>query len=240
VFAARNWPGRDPVGRAFLIDATLSGVPNSPARVIGVVGHLRHRSLIDPGREQIFVSARQVLRNPVAFAIRSSGDSAELGRTVRATVARLDPRLPVYDVRPLEDYLAGARAASRFTVLLAASFALVALLLASVGVYGVIAYAVSARRHEFGIRLALGAAPAAIRRLVLSDAIRLTVIGIAAGLGMAVIAARFLRSQLYDTAPHDPVAYATAVAALCGATLLACWLPVRRATSADPQAVLRE
>ena len=240
VFAARNWPDRDPVGRALLIDATLGGVTNSPARVIGVVRHLRHRSLIDPGREQIFVSSRQVLRNPVAFAVRAGGDPAQLGRSVRETVARLDPRLPVYDLRPLEDYLGAARAASRFTLLLASSFALVALLLASVGVYGVIAYSVNTRRHEFGIRLALGAVPAEIRRLVLGDAIRLTVIGVVAGLVMAGIAARFLRSQLYETAPHDPVAYFTATAALCLTALLACWLPVRRATSADPQAVLRE
>ena len=240
VFAARNWPGRDPVGRMLLIDATLGGVPNSPARVIGVVRHLRHRSLVDPGREQIFVSSRQVLRNPVAFAIRSKGDPAELGRTVRAAAGHLDPALPVYDMRPLDTYLGTARAASRFTLLLAASFALVALLLASVGVYGVIAYAVSARRHEFGIRLALGAAPAQIRRLVLTDAMRLTSIGVAAGLVMAAIAARFLRSQLYETAPHDPLAYAAATVALSLAALLACWLPLRRATAADPQAVLRE
>ena len=240
VFAARLWPGQDPVGKALHIDARLSGDANSPARVIGVVGHLRHRSLTDPGREQIFVSSRQVLRNPVAFVVRTAGDPVALTSAIRSTVSELDPRLPVYDMRPLDDYLAGARAASRFTVLLAASFAAVALLLAGVGVYGVIAYSVSARRREFGIRLSLGALPAQIRTLVLGDGLRLAATGLVIGLIAALAASRLLQSQLYDTAPHDPVAYTSAVAALCLAALLACWLPMRRAAAADPQVALRE
>jgi predicted permease len=240
VFAARVWPGQDPVGRALRIDARLSGEPTSPARVIGVVGHLRHRSLTDPGREQIFVSSRQVLRNPVAFVVRASGEPTALTPAIRAAVSKLDPRLPVYDLRPLDDYLAGARAASRFTVLLAVAFAVVALLLAGVGVYGVIAYSVSVRRREFGIRLALGALPGQIRGLVLGDGLRLAAVGLGIGLVAALGVSRLLQSQLYETAPHDPVAYTGAVAALGLAAVLACWLPMRRAAQAQPQVSLRE
>ena len=124
--------------------------------------------------------------------------------------------------------------------MLAAAFAIVALLLAGVGVYGVIAYTVGARRREFGIRLALGALPGQIGRLVLADGLRLAGIGLGLGLVASLAAARLLQSQLYETAPHDPAAYLAAAGALGCAALLACWLPVRRAAAADPQVVLRD
>jgi predicted permease len=240
LFAARVWPGQSPIGKALLIDASLGGVPNAPARVIGVVGHLRHRSLTEAGREQIFVSSRQVLRNPVAFVVRTSTDLDAVAGSIRGAIGGLDPRLPVYDLRPLDDYLGGARAASRFTLMLAALFAIVAVVLAAIGVYGVIAYSASARRREFGVRLALGAQRRQIGQLVLGEGLRLSAAGLTIGLVLALGAAQLLRTELYEVTPRDPIAYATAAMALCGAALLACWLPVRRATSADPQEVLRD
>jgi predicted permease len=240
LFASRVWPGQDPVGKALTIDAVVRGTPTNPARVIGVVKHLRHRRLTDPGREQIFVSSRQAIRNPVAFVIRAGGDPDSTMRSVREAIRTLDANLPVYDVRPLDHYLSGARAASRFTLVLTTWFAASALLLAGIGVYGLIAYAVGTRRREFGVRIALGARPGQIVRQVTAEGGRLALAGIAIGTAAALAAARLLSGQLYEIGPHDPAAFAGAMATLALAALAACWLPARLAARSDPQQALRD
>jgi ABC-type antimicrobial peptide transport system permease subunit len=236
---AQRLVGRDPaVGRTFQIDPGGSG-KMSPAEVIGVVRHLRHRSLTDPGREQLFVSARLWARNPASYVLRTSGDPGSLAAAVRAVVADLDPALPVYDVQPIDAYVTGARAPRRFTMVMAITFAGVALVLAGVGVYGVVAYAVGRRAHEFGIRRALGAAPGAIIRLVLADAGRLAAAGVALGLAIALPASQWLRSLLFGVTARDPFAYAAALATLGAAMLAASWLPARRAAASPPMHILR-
>src|SRR5262249_30673120 len=148
----------------------------------GVVAHIRHRSLLEDLTDQVYFAERQIQRNPMAYVVRTDGDSAALAGTVREIVGRLDPQLPVYDVRPLQDYVANARAAQRFATILAAAFAVVALLLAAIGVYGVVAYAVTRRRYEFGVRLALGARPRQVTTLVVREGVILATIGVAIGL----------------------------------------------------------
>jgi len=239
IMAARMWPNGDAIGRTFLIDPGGSG-RFSTARVIGVIGHLRHRSLTNTGREQAFLPALLYPRNPIAYVVRASGDPNALASPIRAAVRGLDPALPVYDMKPLADYVVAARAASRFTLTLAAVFAGIAVLLSVVGVYGVIAYAVNRRRREFGIRLALGAGRGTLVGLVLREGAIVTASGLALGLMGAALAAGWLRSELYATTPYDVTVYAAAAAVLATAAMAATVAPARRASGTRILRVLRE
>ena len=190
-------------------------------------------------REQVYFPQRQINRNPEAYLVRASGDPAILAAPIRRILTRLDPSLPISEVRPLDGYVTAARGAQRFTMILAAAFAAVALLLACIGLYGVVAYAVTQRRREFGVRLALGALPAQVRGLVLRDGMRVALVGLALGVPAALATSRLLRSQLFGVKPRDTATYAIAIALLALAAALASWLAARRATSASPLEVLR-
>jgi ABC-type antimicrobial peptide transport system permease subunit len=154
-------------------------------------------------------------------------------------MASLDPDVPVADLRPFTDYVIAARASQRFASLLALTFGLVALMLASVGVYGVIAYATTRRRYEFGIRLALGARPRDVTTTIVREGARLGAIGAIAGVVIAAGASRALAAQLYGISPHDPLSYAVAVAVIGMAAVIAAWWPARRAVHAAPLDALR-
>jgi putative ABC transport system permease protein len=232
--AKRAWPGRSAIGRQIATDPFTTGHPVFWATVVGVVGHLRHRSLIEDLGDQVYFAERQVQRNPLAVVVRTNGDPSALAPAVRRVVRALDPALPVYDVRPLAEYVAGARAAQRFATILAATFAAVALLLASVGVYGVIAYATTRRRYEFGVRLALGARPGEVMTLVLREGVVLAGIGLALGVLGAGLGARVLRNQLFGVGATDATSYAVAVVAIGVVALAASWLPARRAAAISP------
>src|SRR5262249_9356670 len=186
---------------------------------------------------------RQINRNPEAYLVRTAGSdptlTVALAAPIRRILADLDPSLPISEVRPLEDYVAGARGAQRFTMILSAAFAAVALLLACIGLYGVVAYAVAQRRRELGVRVALGAAPGPGGRLVLRDGIRVAGVGLALGIPAAFAASRMLRSQLFGVTPRDAASYALAVAILGAAAAGASWFAARRATAASPLEVLR-
>jgi putative ABC transport system permease protein len=237
--AQRTWPGERAIGKRFIGDPLTSGKASVLVTVVGVVRHLRHRQPTGELADQIYYPVRQAPRNPMAYIIRSQAEAEALTPQIRDVLQRLDPSLPIYDVRPLSDYVAHARAARRFTMILAAAFAAVALALASLGVYGVTAYASALRRREFGLRLALGASPRQVLRLVLGESVRLAVAGIAFGLVGAGLVAALLRTQLYGVTPADPVSYMLAVPALSVAVALAAWLPARRATRISPVESLR-
>src|SRR4029079_18305540 len=147
--------------------------------------------------------------------------------TVRRQIGSVDASLPIYDVRPLDSYVEGARGTRRFTMQLAAAFALGALPLACVGVYGVLAYSVARRRHEFGVRLALGAEPRRVVVDVMREGLRLAAIGSLVGVGRAAAAARLVRHQVYGVRPPDPASYAGTIAVLAVAAAIACWIPAR-------------
>jgi putative ABC transport system permease protein len=235
--ARELWPGRSAVGQTVGVRAGAGG--NARATVVGVVRHLRVRSLVEDLTPQIFFPWRLAQRNPIAWIVQADRDSAALAADVRAAVRSLDPRVPIHDVRPMADYVEGARATRRFTVLLAALFALAALVLTSVGVYGVLAYAVARRRHEFGVRRALGADRGRLMREVLGEGSALAAIGCAGGAIVATIAAKLLQSQLYGVDPRDPVSFGSAIGLILAAVLAACGIPAYRAASTDPMDALR-
>jgi putative ABC transport system permease protein len=237
--AARMWPGRSALGQHLGVDPGSTGRPTVNMTVVGVVKHVRLRSLVADLTEQIYFPQRATLRNPMAYVVRSTREPSALAADVRRAVAALDPHLPIYDVRLLDTYVEGARSVRRFTAVLAAAFAMVALLLACVGIYGVMAYAVTRRRHEFGVRLALGAMPARLVADTIREGLLLAASGLALGVAAAAIAGQFLRQQLYGVAPNDPSSFAATIAILAITCMLACWIPARRALSASPMEALR-
>jgi predicted permease len=237
--AARTWPGQSAVGQRIGVDPFVTGTSSVWATVVGVVKHVRHRSPIEEVREQIYFTQRQVQRNPSVFVVRTPADAAALAGPLRALVARLDGQLPIYDVRMLGAYATGVRATRQFTMVLALLFAAAALALASVGVYGLIAYSVTERHHEFGVRLALGASARQVAALVLREAAGLAAKGLMAGALAAAVVTWLLSSQLFGVGPWDPVTYAAVVPVLGLVAAVACVVPLRRATSTSPLEALR-
>jgi putative ABC transport system permease protein len=237
--ARRMFPGRSAVNEHVLVDPGSNGTPGLKATIVGVVPHLHVRTLVADTTEQIFLPEAEVLRNPMAYVVRADRDPAALTADIRTALAALDPKLPIYDARTLDSYVDGARAARRFTMELAAAFAGVALALACLGVYGVIAYSVARRRHEFGVRLALGAEPGRVIGEVMREGLALALAGSIAGIAAALLASRWLEAQLYGVRPYDPISYAGTVLVLAAAAAIACWIPARRATAVSPMEALR-
>ncbi|MBA3639120.1 MAG: ABC transporter permease, partial [Acidobacteria bacterium] len=229
------WPGRTAVGQTFFANVGESRHPT----VVGVVRHVRLRSLVQDLLPQIYVPWQLAQRNPMAFVVSTSGDPMSVAADVRATVMALDSRVAPHDVRPMTDYVNGARATGAFTVVLASAFAVTAMLLTCVGIYGVLAYGVAQRRHEFGVRRALGADAGRILRDVLREGLGFAVAGCAAGLAGALVVGRLLQAQLYGVRPHDPVSLATALALILTGAIVACVIPAYRATTVSPMDALR-
>jgi predicted permease len=237
--AARTWPGESAVGKRLGVDTFVTGKPDIWATVIGVVRHVRHRSPVLEVREQIYFPQRQALRNPSVYIVRTAGEPGAVAPAVRGALKTIDAALPIYDVRPLADYAAAANATRGFTMRLAVIFAMVALVLASVGIYGVIAYSVTLRHHEFGVRRALGARATQVLALVARDGARVLGRGIIFGLAGAALVTWLLRGLLYGVSPWDLRTYAAAVPVLLAAGLVACILPARRAVTSNPVDALR-
>jgi putative ABC transport system permease protein len=162
-----------------------------------------------------------------------------LSRAVSAQLAALDPEVPAFDVRTMDERLAGAVARPRFYLLLLGAFALVALALAAVGIYGVMSYTVGERRREIGVRVAMGARPGEVQALVVRQGMAVAAIGVTLGLAGSLAAARLLRSLLFGIGPADLPAFAAAVALLSAVAVLACYVPARRAARVDPMVALR-
>jgi predicted permease len=233
--AALLWPGRSALGQRFHVNVGDTRRPT----VVGVIRHLRLRSLVNDLLPQIFVPWQLAQRNPMAFVVSAHGDPMSIAPAVRSAVASIDRRLAIYDVRPMTDYVESARALRRFTVMLAGAFAVTALALTCVGVYGVLAYSVAHRRHEFGVRRALGADAGQVMREVLREGLAFAVVGCAAGTAGAFAAGRLIQGQLYAVQPHDPASYATALGLIGGCALVACGIPAYRAVAVSPMEALR-
>jgi len=242
-FARRLWPGRDPIGQQIATGAVPNSTPVAPLwrTVVGVVGHVKNSSLEQQGREQVYVPAEQRgFRTGNAYlTIRAAGDPLALASTVQRQVHALDRSLPVFEVRTMDERLGQSVAQRRFNMLLLVGFGALALLLAIVGTYGVIAYSVSQRTQEIGIRMALGATRRDVLAMVLGGALRLAGAGVAIGVLLAAAATQLLSSLLFDVRSTDPGTFGATVALLLAAAVMAAYLPARRATRVDPMAALR-
>jgi ABC-type antimicrobial peptide transport system permease subunit len=237
--AERTWPGASAVGRRLGVDVFVTGKPDLWATVIGVVEHVRHRSPVEEVREQVYFAQRQAMRNPSLYVIKSNADPATIVPGIRESLKALDPSLPIYDVRPLSAYVDAAFATRAFTTRLAVMFAVIALVLASVGIYGVIAYSVALRHREFGVRRALGAQARQVMGTVVREGLMLLGKGMTAGIAGAVLATWFMRGLLFGVGPWDLATYAAAIPALLLVGAVACLLPARRAMRINPADALR-
>jgi putative ABC transport system permease protein len=233
----RYWPNENPVGREikFGFGAGVQGVT-----IVGVAGDVKSDGFDAPSVPHIYVPMGQFAPVNAVVFFRSKTDAQYLGEAVRQEVAKLDPNVPVHSVSTMDEIIARSVADRRFALELLGVFATAALLLAAVGIYGVMSYSFSQRTHEVGIRIALGAQRPDILRMALAEGMRTVVIGLASGLVGAAIMTRFFRSMLFNVAPADPATYLTVSAILACVALFACYIPAQRATQVNPLAALRE
>jgi putative ABC transport system permease protein len=236
--AARAFPDGDGVGSRLQVNPNDAPEEDRFVTVVGVVEHLRLHELSRPHLTQIYYPEDGGVRFSVV--LRTSGDPDALVPDVRGIMARLAPGAPVEDVRSLADIASASLAPLRLVLSLMTAFGVVALLLACVGLYGVLSYAVSQRTREIGVRMALGQMPAEVMRLVMAHGARLVAVAVVLGLVASAALSRTASSLLYGVQPIDPVTYATTSVLLVGVALLACWVPARRATRVDPASALRE
>jgi putative ABC transport system permease protein len=235
--ARSAWAGRPAVGRRLkLTNYDREGVWYT---VAGVVGDTRYTGLDRGLRPQVYVHFGQDPREQMAVVLRSYGDPSLLINSARLAVQALDPDQPVARVRTMEQILTTSVASRRFQMVLIAIFALLAVALSVVGLYAVISYSVAERIHEMGVRLALGARPSNLVALVLREGLRLVVLGIAVGVGAALLLTRFLETLLFGVNARDMTTFVVAPALLFGAALLGCLAPARRAMRVDPAVALR-
>jgi putative ABC transport system permease protein len=233
--AEKYWPGANPIGRRVRF-----GSDGPWLTVTGIVGDVRQIGLADPPKEELYSAYHTVSSQEMSMVVRTVDDDPErLGAAVTAAIRTVDPEQPVFGVMSMERVIQNVSAERRISMVLLLLFAGMALLLSAIGIYGVMAYTTTQRRHEIGIRLALGAGGPDVLRLVVGQGMRLVLIGLAAGLFGAWMLSRVLSSQLFGITAQDPLTYVT-VALLLGAVALgATWLPAQRATRVDPMISLR-
>ncbi len=226
------WPGQDPIGQVLLNP--------DPVTVVGVVGDVRHLALEkDSGLELYFPIRQTGDFASVDIVVRAKTSPEALAGAVRAALLPVNPSIPANEFRPLERVVDKAVSPRRFIVLLLGGFAVIALILASLGIYGVISYSVSQRTQEIGIRMALGASAQHVRLRVLRQAITLMAMGILAGAVGAWAAGRLLGSLLYGVSASDPLTFAAMVGLLTAVAMAAAYFPARRASMVDPMTALR-
>src|SRR5216684_4475301 len=237
---AQEFVNEEPLGKRLSF-----GGPPAPGKqplwmtIVGVVAHVKNYGVDQASRVETYTPQAQMPSGGGTLVVRSSGDPAALNSGIRAAVRSVDPDVPLYDVRSMEDIVSENTASRRLSVVLIGSFAVLALVLAGVGVYGVMAYVVTQRRHEIGIRMALGANQKNILEMVLRQGLRLALVGIAGGLAGALALTRFLSSMLFQVSALDLETFALGAIGLGLVLLLACCLPARRATHVDPLVALR-
>ena len=233
-FARRFWPNENPIGKRF-----RSGAFDLFGTVVGVVGNVRNAGLENEGGPAFYFSYGRIGMPSLAVVVRTVAPPETMTAALRAPIASIDRDLPVYNVRTLDQLVYNAAGQPRFQTTLLSSFSAVALLLATIGVYGVMAYAVAQRTHEIGVRVALGARTRDVLGLVVRQGMTLSLIGVAIGLTLAFGLTRFLRGLLYQVSATDALTFALIPLLLVGVTLLACYVPARRATKVDPLLALR-
>jgi putative ABC transport system permease protein len=236
--ARKYFPNVDPVGRQLKIGGQER--PNNPwMTIVGVVGDVKYDGLATPVDPTVYLPFLQNTNREQFVVVAAVGDPRTLAASARAIVASLDTDLPAANVKTMDQVMTESVAPPRFRTTLIAIFAAIGLALAAIGIYGVMAYAVTERTHELGVRLALGASASDVIRLVLGESIALAAIGILVGLGGALATTRLMASLLFGVTPTDATTFAGVAGVLAATALLASWIPVRRATRVDPMLALR-
>ncbi len=237
-FVAKFLPGKDALGRR--VSTGSSDRPSPPMEIVGVVANTQNRDMRNPPSPEIFVPLhQQTLNNQLFLLVRSDGDAGAMLPVVRQQLASIDPDQPVYNIQTLEEAVAAANFRNRLSMILFAIFAAVALSLTTIGIYGVMSFAVNARTQEIGVRLAVGAGRGDVIWLVLRQVLSLTVLGLVIGLAGVVAASGAIRRALFEVQPLDPITMIAAAVMLGGVALVAGWLPAWRASRVDPVNALR-
>lgn len=244
-FARKYFPNVDPVGKRLNI-----GLLDIQPEIVGVVGHVEHWGLGAKGHEslqsQIYLSVWQVpdrfwplLSNGSGYVARTTSSPLGVVSAVRAAAAKADPSSVVYGARPLQEIVANSIATQRLAMILLSVFSALALVLSSIGIYGVISYLTGQRTHEIGIRVALGASSTDVLRMVLGEGMKLTLIGVVIGIAAALGLTRLIAKLIYGVGASDPITFGGVAVLLTGVALLACYIPARRAMHVDPMIALR-
>ncbi len=235
--ARRLWPGQNPVGKRF-----KQGWPETPSpwrEIVGIVRDIKVFGLTEPTPMQVYMPFGQDAPRDFPIVVRGSGDMAGLATSVQKTIHAVDADVPIYAVRPMSDIIGSSMARERIAGLVLTVFAIVALTLAAVGLYGLVAQGVIERRHEIGVRIALGATARQVVRLVVAGGLSMAAVGAAIGIGGALVMTRSLEGLLFGVAPRDPSTLALVVIALLVVAAAACGIPALRATRVAPSEALR-
>jgi putative ABC transport system permease protein len=238
-FAQRFFPNQNPLGKRIKPGISATESDRVMREIVGVVGDVKHHGLGVESDPEVYVPEEQIPFDGMALVLRTDADPRGVTAAVRGEVKSLDKDLPLYDVKPLDQYLSASVAQPRFNTLLLAVFAGVALILAAVGLYGVMSYSVAQRIHEIGIRLALGAQQKDVMKLVVGQGLVLTLGGVVIGLAGALALTRLLTALLFGVSATDPITFGSVTVLLSAVGLAACYLPARRAMRVDPMVALR-
>jgi predicted permease len=231
-FAKRYFPNEPAVGKVLRMGQT-------PIEIVGVIGDYRQKNLTEPPEPAVYMHYLQNMRSGLSLAIRTTGDPLRYANAVREAVWSVDRDQTITSVETLSAIVGGNVARPRLLASLLLLFGLMGLSLGALGIYGVLAYAVSQRRQEIGVRVALGATPRSVLGLVVGQGMTLAVIGVVAGIAGALVLTRVMTAVLYDVRATDPMTFAIVVVVLLGTAFVASWLPARRALRIDPVQALR-
>jgi predicted permease len=238
-FAVKEFRGRDPIGQHIWTGGEPPKRETDWMEIIGVVGHINTLGPGQPSLPQIYFPTQQTIPQSMGFAVRAEREPTAMVSSLRAALRQVADDLSMANVRTMDQLFASNIANQRLVVLLLGAFAALALLLAGVGLYGVVSYSVGQRTREIGIRVALGATLRSVVRMTMKQGLELASAGLFIGLAAALALTRLLQSLLFETSPHDPLIYGAVAVGLLGVALLACWLPARRAAKIDPMIALR-
>jgi predicted permease len=245
-FARQFFPNEDPIGKHIHI-----GILDTAPEIVGIVGHVKHWGLDTDGDAKHPIVAQAYMpfmQIPDKFwtgppqtevVLRTKGSPAGLAPAIRQAVEKLNGENVIYETKPLEQIVAESLAARRFSMILLSVFAALALLLSSIGIYGVISYVVGQRTHEIGIRMALGAQRSDVLRLMLGEGMRMALVGVAIGVALALGLTHIMVKMLFGVSATDPVTFASVAIVLSAVALAACYIPARRAMRVDPIVALR-
>ncbi|MEK7830102.1 MAG: ABC transporter permease, partial [Acidobacteriota bacterium] len=234
--AKKTWPNENPIGKQLMLDYNRG---KYAYEVIGVTRGIRYYGLKREPQPEVFIPHAQNAYLPMNVVIRTENDPSQLLNAVKSELRALDPTQPGHHVVTMEQLIARSVAADRFSIWLLGLLSALALLLAATGIYSVMAYAVEQRTHEIGVRLALGARLNDVLKLVVWQGLRIALVGVAIGLGGALVLTQWLKNMLYEVSATDPMTFAVVSLLLLGVAVLACWVPARRATQVDPLVALR-